>query len=225
MEKTTAILALFDFDGTLIRGDSIIAYLRTARRLGALSRGEFARACLAALQYRLGRLTEEEAKTRALSFRRHLSPERRTALDAFFASDELLPRLFPAGRAQMERHREMGHLVLLVSASTQNYMDFVLPLLPADALLCTPLAEDGQAGKNCKGEEKVHRIREYLSARGIQADFAASYAYGDSRSDLPMLRLCGHPALVNPSRRLKKAAGDMPCVHWKEEKNGPAARK
>ena len=34
-------LALFDFDGTLIRGDSILAYLRHARRLKALSRGEY----------------------------------------------------------------------------------------------------------------------------------------------------------------------------------------
>jgi len=220
MENTKRILALFDFDGTLIKGDSVITYLRTARRLRALSGGEFLKACLAAVKYKMGKMTEEAAKARALSFRQHMQADRRIAMDAFFASDELIPRVFPEGRARLEYHRQQGHLVLLESASTSNYMNIVASMLPVDGLLCTQISDDGKVGKNCKGEEKIRRIQAYLQEQGLKADFENSYAYGDSKSDLPMLRLCGHPTLVNPKAALKKAAGDMPMVQWKEKQKG-----
>ena len=37
-------------------------------------------------------------------------------------------------------------------------------------------------------------------------DLAASWAYSDSESDLPMLRLVGHPVAVNPDAELAKVA-------------------
>ena len=40
--------------------------------------------------------------------------------------------------------------------------------------------------------------------RGI--DLAASYAYSDSESDLPMLEAVGHPVAVNPDSALEKIA-------------------
>ena len=67
---------------------------------------------------------------------------------------------------------------------------------------------------NCKGEEKVKRIQNWLASKNIQPDYAASFAYGDSKSDLPMLRLVGHPVQVNPKKKLKKAAPDMDTVSW-----------
>ena len=58
-------------------------------------------------------------------------------------------------------------------------------------------------------------MREWLKERGLEADFDASFAYGDSKSDLPLLRLCGHPVLVNPKRALGRKAPDMQRVKWK----------
>ena len=37
-------------------------------------------------------------------------------------------------------------------------------------------------------------------------DLAASYAYSDSESDLPMLRVVGHPIVVNPDAELRGIA-------------------
>ena len=37
-------------------------------------------------------------------------------------------------------------------------------------------------------------------------DLAASYAYSDSESDLPMLESVGHPVAVNPDRELDRVA-------------------
>src|SRR5206468_12788333 len=53
-------------------------------------------------------------------------------------------------------------------------------------------------------EGKAEAIRELAEREGI--DLAASYAYSDSESDLPMLRLVGHPVAVNPDKELARVA-------------------
>lgn len=216
MSDSARILALFDFDGTLIRGDSIVSYLKLALRLKAISRGEYWAVTAQTLRYLTGGLSDDQIKTRALRFRGGLSLERRDALDRAFAQECLLPRIYPEGLACLRRHQKENAVVALVSASTENYMRFVAEGLGADALLCTPVLEDGSVLGNCKGEEKVCRIQAWIKQAGLSVDFSASYAYGDSKSDLPMLRLCGHPILVNPKRALSKAAPDIPQVTWKE---------
>ena len=62
MEKQ-ATLALFDFDGTIIPGDSIVRYTRWARKKGAMSWGKFLKACLAAIGYPLRLVSSERSKT------------------------------------------------------------------------------------------------------------------------------------------------------------------
>jgi phosphoserine phosphatase len=53
-------------------------------------------------------------------------------------------------------------------------------------------------------EGKAEAIRALAEREGI--DLAASYAYSDSESDLPMLRLVGHPVAVNPDTELARVA-------------------
>ena len=50
-------------------------------------------------------------------------------------------------------------------------------------------------------EGKAEAMRELAAREGI--DLAASYAYSDSESDLPMLRAVGHPVAVNPDAALR----------------------
>src|SRR5690606_2743793 len=53
-------------------------------------------------------------------------------------------------------------------------------------------------------EHKAEAMRREAAARGL--DLAASYAYSDSVTDLPMLEAVGHPVAVNPDRELRRAA-------------------
>ena len=53
-------------------------------------------------------------------------------------------------------------------------------------------------------EGKAEAIRELAAREDI--DLAASWAYSDSESDLPMLRLVGHPVAVNPDAELGRVA-------------------
>lgn len=211
MEKA---LACFDFDGTMIRGDSITAYLSLARKRGCISPLAMAGVGLHTGAYFLGLENGDRVKTHALRFLSRLTEKEKRALDEDFASRELIPRIYPEALSQWKRHQADGCVMLLVSASTDNYMRCIADYLGADGLLCTHVKADGTVQGNCKGEEKPRRIDAWLKERGIRPDWPASFAYGDSGSDLPMLRLAGHPVQVNPKKKLRRAAPEMKSVSW-----------
>ena len=210
-------LALFDFDGTLIPGDSIVALVRYARKRKVMSLRDFLGAAFAAAGYGLRLVSAEKSKNAALRFRIKLPEAERDALDRDFVKECLLPIVYEQGKACLERHRAEGRLLMLVTASTENYMRYAAEALGFPVLLATPLLPDGKIGENCKGEEKVRRIQDWLKEQGMEADFAGSWAYGDSKSDLPMLRLCGHPVQVNPKKALREAAPEMAAEEWEEK--------
>ena len=56
-------------------------------------------------------------------------------------------------------------------------------------------------GNNCKGEEKVKRLKEVLSKENIKVDFKNSYMFSDSLSDKPLLDLVGKPYLINYKKK------------------------
>ena len=209
-------LAVFDFDGTMIRGDSIVSYLWFARKKGLLSLPRLVRAGLFGALSQAGIVSRQRAKSAALSFRKTLSEAQKTALDQAFAKT-LLRQIRPEALSAMMDHRAQGDLVVLLSASTDHYMRYVAQGLPVDRLICSTTDETGRVLRNVRGEEKVVALRELLSELPDETDLSLSTGYGDSASDLPLLRLLGRPYLVNPGRKARrKAAGQIPILSWKE---------
>lgn len=120
---------------------------------------------------------------------------------AFFAS-EIAENWMRADVAERLRwHQEQGHVVVLVSASLQPYLDVLGDLLEVDAVLCTRLQSvDGVytgelLGQNCRGEEKVSRLHDWCGTANILVD-AVKYAYGDSSGDHQMLLSVDNGILV-----------------------------
>ena len=213
MEKRA--LALFDFDGTLIRGDSIIRYVKKARKGGWMRGSELLRTLFFALLGVSHIVTDEKAKTVALSFWRRMDENARARFDKEFAA-ELIGTVYRSGLEEMEKCRAEGMTLLIVSASTENYMRFVARLLRADALLCTRVDHDGQVADNCKGREKIRRVNEWLAENRVECDPARTRAYGDTGSDIHMLTAYGQGVCVNPKcALLRRAAGKLPVVRWR----------
>ena len=222
--------ALFDFDGTLAPGDSIIPYLWYAWRRGKLPLRRLAVAAWAGMMPILlpKRYTNTWAKNKALSFLQGHSVEEMDAFALEFFHQRLEKRLFPAGMAELRRLQREGYRLLLVSASPEVYMRAIGQALGFDAVLATPcgLGPDGQrytglVGENCKGVEKSLRIAAYLAANHLELDWEESRAYGDSLSDVPMLTLTASPVCVNPRAKLRSALPQAATVHWerKEKKS------
>jgi phosphatidylglycerophosphatase C len=124
-----------------------------------------------------------------------------TEVAVHFASD-IAENWMRSDVAQRLRwHQEQGHVVVLVSASLQPYLDVLGDLLEVDAVLCTRLqAEDGVytgelQGKNCRGEEKVARLFDWCVSANIPTE-SVKFAYGDSAGDHQMLMAVENGVLV-----------------------------
>ena len=230
MQKT---YALFDFDGTLIRGDSILRFALYVFRRGLIGTREWLAILGTGILYGLRLRTAVQAKERVMRFLAGKSAQEVVAVADAFCRSELIPRLRPQGLAEIASHRAKGHVVLLVSASSTFYLDRLAQTLGVDDIIGTrfDITPEGVftgrvCGDNCRGVQKPLRLAEYLAAKGDRLDYDTSYAYGDSAGDLSMLRLCANPVAVNPRRRLWRALRNQPGarrVQWNEPVPGMRA--
>lgn len=183
-------LALFDFDGTITRRDSMLAFIQYVDGTWPLVWSLFVMSPILILT-KLGRYDAEKAK-RALLMRHFggVSEEVLKQKAARFCSTDLLKIFSDDALEKLAFHRSKGHVVYIVSASLDLWLE---PWLQAQNLpgLCTKVQwEDGTfvgkfATTNCNGPEKARRILEVLDL----SQFERVFAYGDSKGDREMFAL------------------------------------
>ena len=183
-------LAAFDFDGTLTVRDSFNAFLRW--RSG---RARFARLIPAGLAYASHR---DRGRIKAAAVRTFLAGLSREELEdsaETFAAETWSRLMRPDALERWHAHRAAGDMCVIVTASPETTVAPFARRLGADRLLGTPLvfSDDGrvvgmEAADNCRGEEKVRRLRD---AFGPELRLAA--AYGDTSGDREMLAIAEQP--------------------------------
>src|SRR3954465_11108076 len=100
-------------------------------------------------------------------------------------------------------HQDAGRPIVICTAASQEMADLMAVVLTFDgAVGSVSEVVDGQytgrpGGPFTYGEGKAQAIRELAEREGI--DLARSWAYSDSESDLPMLRLLGAPGGGDPA--------------------------
>jgi phosphatidylglycerophosphatase C len=196
-------VAAFDFDGTLVRGDSLPRFL--ARVTG---RATFARVLaqaavpMVAGYARSGRDGAKAALlVRAL---RGVEAERAVREGESFATT-LAGRVRPAMAGRMAWHDQQGHRRILVSAALALYLEPFGRITGFEQVIATALrvGPDGRltgemAGPNVRGEQKAIRLSQALDC--LQAGRVELWAYGDSAGDDQMLAMADHPTLVGRGR-------------------------
>jgi phosphatidylglycerophosphatase C len=206
-------VAAFDLDGTLTRRDTLMPFLRRAVGRQRAYRAILASSLPLARAAALGGAHRDRAK--AAFLRGVLAGVPREALAEAaesYADHVVIHGLRPDVRARVEWHREQGHELVLVSASPEIYVTPIGRRLGFDEVLATRLEVDPAdrltgrlVGANCRGPEKVARLREW---RGD--DLAVAYAYGDSAGDREMLALAAR-AVLRPRPRPRVVA--VPVFH------------
>jgi phosphatidylglycerophosphatase C len=189
-----ADVAAFDFDGTLTDGGSVVDFLVALRGLRTVVTATAALAPRLAHGALVGGSAADESKE--LLFRRTLggvASSRADEVSDRFARHHLARHLRADVRARFEWHRDRGDRLVIVSASPEIYVRVAGGLLGADGVVATRLAVDDRGlltghyeGANCRGEEKLRRLREWMTGAGVAPD--RLWAYGNSRGDLRMLR-------------------------------------
>jgi phosphatidylglycerophosphatase C len=185
-------LAAFDLDGTLTRRDTLMPFLVRAVGAGRAYRAVLASSLPLARAAAFGGEHRDAAKVAVLRGVLAGIPYAGLAEAAEVYADHVVTHgLRPDVRARVDWHRAEGHELVLVSASPELYVTPIGRRLGFDEVLATRLeVDDGGRltgrllGPNCRGPEKVARLREW---RGEA--LALAYAYGDSAGDTEMLAL------------------------------------
>jgi HAD superfamily hydrolase (TIGR01490 family) len=204
--------AFFDLDRTLMAGSSAFQFGRAAYRSGLVSRRRLAGDAWENVKFRLRGSTD--AGTDALRERigQLLEGVRVRELQRL-APDVLagvLPRLYPQMLAIAYEHQDAGRPIFICTAASQEMAELVAIVLTFDgAVGSVSEVVDGHYTGRAGGpftyrEGKAEAIRELAEREDI--DLGDSWAYSDSESDLPMLRLVGHPVAVNPDAELGRVA-------------------
>jgi phosphatidylglycerophosphatase C len=196
-------LAVFDFDGTLTRRDTLVPFLIAAcgrRRVWtAMFRHGFvvARAIVG--------LGGEGAAKQAL-FSRLLQGRTVSSLEQDvipgFATRLLEVGMRPEMLERVKWHRSEGHRLIVVSASPELYVRPIASELGFATVIATRLDVDGAGcitgrlvGANVKGPEKVRRLHEEVG------DVPVGWAYGNSRGDRELLALARQSTMVGKRAR------------------------
>lgn len=139
----------------------------------------------------------------------------------------VLQRTSPAGLRQVRAHRACGHRTVLLTGALDLLVEPLRPLF--DEIVAARLAvRDGRctgylAEPPVVGEARAEWLRHRADRLG--ADLRASYAYGDSHSDLPLLERVGNPVAVNPDAALFRTARQRrwPVERWTQPGGAPVS--
>jgi HAD superfamily hydrolase (TIGR01490 family) len=204
--------AFFDLDRTLMAGSSAFQFGRVAYRNGLVSRRRLAADAWENLRFRLHGSTDAGTDAMRVRMGELLDGVRVRDLQRLAPAvlAGVLPRLYPRMLEIAYAHQDAGRPVFICTAAAQEMAELMAVVLTFDgAVGSVSEVVDGlytgrPGGPFTYREGKAAAIRE-LAARE-QIDLSASWAYSDSESDLPMLRLVGHPVAVNPDVELERVA-------------------
>lgn len=191
-------VAFFDFDGTITRHDTFVAFGKYA-----LGKGKFYRKTLLTspfiLLWKLGLISNSAAKQKFFKLMFKGMPKRMfdSICDGFKVKIESDLRSYIMQKIM--EHKASGHLVVIVSASITDWIKPWAQDNGIDKVIATEVRidrDDRLTGEfstpNCYGREKVERIKsEYGDLTEVE-----SYGYSDSNADKPMLGFVNHPYMV-----------------------------
>jgi HAD superfamily hydrolase (TIGR01490 family) len=191
-EARPAVLAVFDFDGTITRGDTLLPFLRFCNPDGFVLRAARALPALAGFALRL--LSRDAAKEAVL--RVFLGGASRSQLERrgeSFARERLPGMVRPEAQERLVWHKARGHRCVLLTASPDVYAEPWARAAGFDDVLATRLQYDERGGftgrfdgANCRGEEKLRRLEaEFGDLAGLRI-----FGYGDSPDDRVFLGRC-----------------------------------
>lgn len=210
--------ALFDLDQTLLPYDTQALFCNFVLKKHGWRRLYLGLFTAAAPLKALHLIGTAGMKRAFLSYLWRMPRAELTALSHEFAETIVPPLLYPEVMAEVERHRAAGRTLILNTASPEFYATAIARVLKFDHCFGTRILFTSDRmpllpkldGENNKHEEKLKRMR-HLMPTELSLPMPVSFAYSDSKADLPMLRFVEHPVVVHPDPFLENIAKEE---HW-----------
>ncbi len=183
-------IAFFDFDGTITKQDSFFGFL-------LFSAGPFRFALKSAalipviFRFLMKKMPNQEAKERVIAaFFGGTDAGDFNELSRRYAESRIPRMIREEAALALEWHRSRNDSIVVVSASPENWIAPWCEKMGFGLIATRLEVKEGRitgkfASKNCRGSEKVSRIKKQFDL----SSFEKVYAYGNSGGDREMLEM------------------------------------
>ncbi len=209
-------LAIFDVDYTITRKETLIELYKYVISKDIKNIRFLPRAIYGGIMYKLGIYDEKKVKESFLKFIDKIDEKELSILVKDYYRDVLEKILYKDAINMMKKLKGQGYKIYLISASPEFYLNELYAIKEVDVIIGTKFSiESGKFlrkmdGANCKGEEKVKRLKEFLKKENVEVDYKNSYMFSDSLSDKPLLDLVGNAYLINYKKK-----SNFEILKWK----------
>jgi HAD superfamily hydrolase (TIGR01490 family) len=224
LEESLAGAAFYDLEGTLVSTNLVHTLSFYAKRQQGLI-SSFKKSAATFLSLPLFAVTDQYSRKvfNDLYFKRYKgqSEDRLRYFAEELFADVIKPAVFPGTYELIEKSRKLGLRQVVITGALDISVEPLMKHLGITEYVTNKLEfVNGTATGRLlppvmAAATKASWIRTYTEREGIS--LTDSYAYTDSMSDLPMLSIVGHPAVINPDMRLRQTAlhHDWPILNLK----------
>ncbi|GAB4401018.1 MAG: HAD family hydrolase [Rhodoferax sp.] len=208
-------VVLFDLDHTLLPFDSDYAWGEFTTALGWTDATDFAqRNAMFYRDYHAGVLDIHAYVRFATAAIVAQGATQSEAAHAEFMRTVVQKNIQQSALALVRGHQAAGDRVVIVTATNAFVTRPIARAFGVDELIAVELERDPRtgwytgeiAGVPSFREGKVHRVQDWLHARGWGWGDVELTFYSDSINDLPLLERVHHPVATNPDARLRAIA-------------------
>lgn len=226
---TAKELALFDLDHTLIDTDSDYMWGEFLVKKGLVDEGEFRQKNREFYeQYVAGTLDAVVYNEFVASFLKQHTLAQLDTWRAQYIANDIAPNVRPKAVAAIHSHVTQGHDILVVSATNAFVVKAIAQtlfgILPEN-VLATELELtdcDGMQGYTGKvagrpnfQDGKIYHLEQWIANQAQQGvTYSKTYAYSDSKNDIPLLQWADVAVAVSPDDTLHAHAL---AQHWAVE--------
>lgn len=209
-------LAIFDVDYTITKKETQIELFKYVIKEDKRNLIYIPRVIFSGLMYLIKVYDEKKVKESFLKFIDGKAEKELKQLVERFYKNRLSKILYEDSINMMKKLKNEGYDIYLISASPEFYLYELYAIKEIDRIIGSKFSlKNGKfnrrmEGENCKGEEKVRRLKEVISEENIEVDYKNSYMFSDSLSDKPLLDLVGKPYLINYNKK-----HEIEILRWK----------
>ncbi|WP_201618224.1 HAD family hydrolase [Psychrobacter urativorans] len=211
-EKSPRTLALFDLDHTLLDVDSDYLWGEYIVNKGLVDEAQYRTANQKFYQdYIEGTLDATEYNEFVAQFLTTLPLTRLHELREDYIKSEIDPHIRPKALSVLREHLELGHDVVIISATNDFVVSAIAERFGVEEanVLATPLEikDERYTGKltdkpNFK-EGKIYHLDKWIDKQQVGGiSFEKTYAYSDSKNDIPLLEWADVAVCVSPDDAL-----------------------
>jgi len=194
-QKQYSSIAVFDFDNTLARNDSLFPFIKKA-----VGKPKAYLAVVCSVFQIIIHPFKKDKKTffKKILLKKTLKGKTidslKNATDYMKKWPEWLDTI-----EELKRHYKAGHKILIATGSLDIYIKEMLNDIPYHDILCTKMEiKNGVLtgnieNENCVREYKAKVLKEYMNEHN---SFSESWGYGNEPDDLPMMTLLDRSIVI-----------------------------